>query len=285
MSRRLVSLLFALAFATGCDSGDAGQSTPTVVPPQASSAPAPPPPPPTPGGPVTFSSEDGAALSGVLYVAPDHGAPTVVVVHRLYGDRQELSPLVERLREAKKRYSIIAFDLAGHGNSKLPEKSKPDDVDRLTKDVRAAIRRAEEATEKSTRGFVLVGSSLGATLVSRVAFDEPKVLALALVSPGAAISGMGIYEPFAEVRTLPTFLAGSADDPVSREPLDALGKMAKNGTVKRYPGVLHSAGHIAKEHPELWDDLTKWLMSVFDAKAQPRGPRQYPHAGKKVGAR
>jgi pimeloyl-ACP methyl ester carboxylesterase len=215
----------------------------------------------------------------VLYVAPDHAEPTVVFVHRLYGDRQELSPLVERLRKAKHRYSLLAFDLAGRGNSKLPEKSKLDDVGRLTKDVRAALRRAEEATDQSTRGFVLVGSSLGATLVSKVAFDEPKVLALALVSPGAAISGMDIYEPYAEVRTLPTFLGGSVNDPVSREPLDALVKMAKNATVKRYPGALHSAGHIGHENPALWDDLTAWLMSVFDAKAQPRGPRQYPHAG------
>ena len=274
MSRRLVSLLVALWVATGCDSGDAGPATPATPPPQASSAPKPPPPPPTPGGPVTFASEDGAALAGVLYVAPNKSAPSVILVHRQYGDRAELSDLAQRLRKSEKRYTVLSFDLAGHGNSTLPDKSKPDDVARLTKDVKAAIARVKEATGGATRGYVLVGSSLGATLVSRVADDEPKVLALALVSPGAAISGMDIYEPYAEVRTLPTFLAGSADDPISQAPLDALEKMAKNGTVRRYPGAVHSAGHIAKANPALWDDLEDWLMKVFNAEQVERQARQ-----------
>ena len=67
-------------------------------------------------------------------------------------------------------------------------------------DVHAAVSHALEASEQKARGVVLIGSSLGAALVAKVAWTEPKVTALALVSPGAAIDG---------VRRLPAVCRGS----------------------------------------------------------------------------
>jgi pimeloyl-ACP methyl ester carboxylesterase len=191
------------------------------------------------------------------------------LVHRHHGDRQEFAPLIARLTRSSRRYAVLAFDLRGHGASKPPVKAKPKigvlEAEQYLADVHAAVRHALEASGQKARGVVLIGSSLGAALVAKVAWTEPKVTALGLVSPGAAIEGFDVYRPYAEVRNLPTFLAGASEDTVSREPLDALSRMALNGTVKRYTSAMHAAGWLGDEHPELWQELEEWLMSVYDA--------------------
>ncbi len=199
-------------------------------------------------------------MAGDLYAA-DSGAPAVILIHRLNADRAELAPLAERLARSEKRYSILSFDLRGHGESKAPEKAKRDDTSHLNQDLEAAIALVDKETKP--RGIVLVGSSLGAALASEVAFSQPKVTGLVLISPGAAISGHDIYRPYAEVRNLATFIAGSKDDTVSRPAVDSLEKMAMMARVKRYDGSKHSAEFIAADHPELWADIESWLMEMY----------------------
>jgi pimeloyl-ACP methyl ester carboxylesterase len=271
---RLSKLLVVLGVALGaCDSGEA----PRRVSVSAVTAPVPPPAPPTPGRPTTFSSDDGASLAGDLYLADNPAAPALVSVHRFGGDRHELDPLIDRLRRAKKRYTLLAFDLRGHGASKLPAMTKSiravvrpsvsaerAQAESMTHDVGAAIGHVLEATGGKASGVVLVGSSLGAALISRVAFEQPRVTALALISPGAAIKGVDVYRPYAEVRNLRTFLAAGENDIISREPIDALGRMAMRPTLHLYPSDAHSAGFLGAARQELWSDLEKWLLEVYD---------------------
>jgi pimeloyl-ACP methyl ester carboxylesterase len=288
---RLLTSAALLAFAPACSSCEAGtvpNATNSAAAP-AASAPPTPPAPATQGKPVTFASEDGATLAGELFAPADPTAPIAVLVHRRHGDSKEFAPLIERLMRSPRRYMVIAFDLRGHGASKPPAKAKPKvgvlEAEQFLPDVRAAIRHALEASGQKARGVVLIGSSLGAALVAKVAWTEPKVTALGLVSPGAAIDGFDIYRPYAEVRNLPTFLAGATEDTVTREPLDALSRMAQNGTVKRYTSAMHAAGWLGDKHPELWPALEDWHLSVYDAPLverrslyyapgkEPRGPR------------
>jgi alpha-beta hydrolase superfamily lysophospholipase len=267
--KRALGLVLAAGLALSCESGESKPSKPAPAQPTASAA-APAPPPPTPKKSVTFASSDGAALAGDLYLATNATAPVAILVHRLNGDRSELAPLAERLATAPKRYTVLNFDLRGHGASKAPDKEKPNDTKSMAKDVEAAIDEALEVTHGKASGVVLVGTSLGAALVSEVAFSRPRVTALALVSPGAAISGHDLYRPYAEVRNLPTFIAGAKSDTVSQAPVEALEKMAMHGSVKRYEGSRHSAGFIAEEHPELWDDLVQFLMQSYELRPSPR---------------
>ncbi|MCC6898032.1 MAG: alpha/beta fold hydrolase [Polyangiaceae bacterium] len=265
--KRLTSFaLAALALAAGCDANPpkpgAGGS---AAPPAAAASSAADVPSimivPTPGRPATFSSADGAALSGELFVSPEPNAPALILVHRLNGDRAELEPLVRRLVVAPKRFTILSLDLRGHGASKAPPKAKAGDTQALARDVEAAVAHVIEATEP--RAVVLVGTSVGAALSSQVAFGASKVTALALVSPGESIAGHPLYKPYSEVRNLPTFVAGAKDDTVSKAAVDALEKMAMKGTVKRYEGSRHSAQFLGEEHPELWGDLESWVLGVF----------------------
>lgn len=270
MKLRQASLALVVLSAAACESaGDKPGSAPALSQgaPAASKEP-PVPVVPTPVKPTSFASQDRAALVGDIYVSVEPNAPAVVLVHRASGDRAELGPLVERLRVAPRRFSILSFDLRGHGGSKAPAQAKPNDTKPLAQDVVAAISHLEEAAKP--RAFVLVGTSLGAALVSEVAFAQPKVTALALISPGASIAGHDLYKPYAEVRDLPTFVGAARDDTVSKDPADTLEKMAMNGTVKRYDGSRHSAAFLGEEHPELWSDLETWLLSVFDVAPKER---------------
>jgi pimeloyl-ACP methyl ester carboxylesterase len=214
-----------------------------------------------------------------MFAPADATAPIAVLVHRRHGDRKEFAPLIERLARSARRFAVLSFDLRGHGASKPPPKAKPKvgvlEAEQYLPDVHAAVQHALEASGQKARGVVLIGSSLGAALVAKVAWSEPKVTALGLVSPGAAIDGFDVYRPYSEVRNLPTFLAGATEDTVTREPLDALSRMASNGTTKRYTSAMHAAGWLGDKHPELWQALEEWLMSVYDAPVVERKSLYY----------
>ena len=284
----LVSLISALTLSgllLGCRSGKTSAPSST-----ASVHPAAPPPrtagaAPTPKQSVHFKTADGQELAGDLYLAANRSAPAVVLVHRQGDSRAEFAPLVKRLIRADQRYTVLAFDLRGAGDSPPPRhEAKLDPGEPGAQDVRAAIAEVLSASGQHARGVVLVGSSLGAALVSRVAFSEPKVTALALISPGAAIDGVSIYQPYAQVRNLPTFLAACSDDNISKAPLNALSRMAMAGTVKLYSGGAHSAQMVGAAHPELWKDLEAFLMGVFKDKPQKRQSLYYA-PGKEPGAK
>lgn len=261
--------MILVVFAGGCRSG----KTPA---PASSAAPHPPAPAsssvvsPTAKQEVHFKTADGQLLAGDLYLAGDHSAPAVVLVDRQGGDRSEFAPLVERLRRADKRYTVLAFDRRGVGDSPPPLHPGKLSADRLARqDIRAAIEEVLRESGGRARGVVLVGSSVGAALVAEVAFGEPKVTALALISPGETLEG-DIYHAYAQVRNLPTFLAASKDDNVSSMAVGDLSRMAMAGTVKRYAGDYPSAKLLGGAHPELWKDLGSFLMGVFADKPQKR---------------
>jgi pimeloyl-ACP methyl ester carboxylesterase len=263
--------------------------------PKPAEAPAPvaeapkPPPTPTPSEEATFASKDGIPLFGTYYDAGDD-APLLVFIHRFRGESTEWKPFVDRMAQREPRYSMVNFDLRGHGRSASASGKqrldwstiKDTDMPDLVLDVHAAIQYGLEKSEGKASGVVLAGSSLGAALAAAAAGEEPRVTAVALVSPGAAINRFEIYRPFADVRMLPAFLAGSAEDNVSKEPLEALGRMGREAaTIKRYPGTAHGAVALLAGGSGLADDLETWLMAVYDDKPMERPIRELADGKKK----
>jgi pimeloyl-ACP methyl ester carboxylesterase len=280
--RALPAWLFPALLIVACSSGDKHPSSTAksaAPPPPAPSAPEVPKAPPTPSQEVTFETSDKIPLSGTLYLATDPTAPVLVLVHRFRGDRAEWAPLVSRLASADKRYTIVNFDLRGHGQSRSSSGKKrvdwadmkQKDMPLLVEDVHAATRFALSKTDGKARGVVIVGSSLGAAFAARAASQDAKVVAVGLVSPGAAIEGYDVYHPFADVRMLPSFLACAKEDNVCREPIDGLSQMAKDmATVKLYDGKGHGAFGLGQEGDAIWSDLEAFLASVYDAAPKER---------------
>jgi pimeloyl-ACP methyl ester carboxylesterase len=274
-----------------CSTGDAGKVAPKAAPSPATVTSAEPPPePPLVPEAVTFETADKIPLSGTLYLSKDAAAPLLILVHRFRGERAEWDGLTRRLSAAKRRYTILSFDLRGHGASRSSSGKTqldwatmgPKDVPKFVEDVHAAVRYAQERTKNEAPRVVLVGSSLGAAIVARAGSQDARVVAVGLVSPGAAIEGYDVYHPFADVRAVPSFLAGANQDNVSREPVDALSRMAKEmATVKSYEGRGHGAFGLAAEGDAVWNDLEAWLDGVFEKEPTVREIKTRSEAPKK----
>lgn len=207
----------------------------------------------------------GRELTGALYRA-EPGSPVLLLLHGAHADRREWMPLTERLTRSPRRFTVFAFDRT----ARVPDVAfGPGERATRLKDVGSALDHALAAAESALA--VVVGSSVGAALAAELAADRAEVVALGLISPGQAIDGVDLYEAFAPVRSLPTFVAAGRDDAVSREPLRVLPRMSPTAAVRIYATGRHSARYLGQERPELWQDLEHWLMSV-DVSV----PRQRP---------
>ena len=271
--RALGLVATSLFWTLACESGQAPAPAPSQAPKLESAAPL----PPTQAREERIATDDGQTLAATLYAAAN-GSPALVLVHSQDADRKEWDPLVERLVKAHKRYTVMAFDRRGHGASPALTEREPSAVlERHQSDLAAALAHVQKVG--APRATVLVGSSFGAALAATLAERSPNVSALGLISPGQAVMGLDLYKPFARIRNIPAFVAGSAEDAVSREPLDILGKMSQAGSVKTYSGKAHTARLVGRAEPSLWSDLEGWLLGVFEAPPRPapaqgRAPEQ-----------
>lgn len=275
--------LLAATTASACRSAPEQKPAPAAsisasAPPSPAASAEPPAHPPraTPLTSVPFevTTSDGVVLEGSLARSPDPGVPVVLFVHHWAGSREEWKPLLDRLARVSPAPHLAAIDLRGHGASTrhaegaAKGKATPiawhlmsnKEAETVAKDVPAVLAAIDKALGAPAKAFVLVGDDFGATAAVLAAAREPRVSALALVAPGAALHGIDVYRPFAASRERALLLAASNGDPVSADPVNALGAMAKEAVVKRYAGEAHTAEQIAEAHPELWDDLEEFLL-------------------------
>jgi pimeloyl-ACP methyl ester carboxylesterase len=143
---------------------------------------------------ISFDTFDQVELVGDFY---DSGrgtkAPTVLLVHKLGGERKQLTPLAEELQ--KQGFAVLNFDLRGHGDStsvkpdfwKHPvnmsnitgSAKKPVTIDfknfasryypHLVNDLAAAkyaLEKKNNAKECNVGDLVLIGADDGATLLA-----------------------------------------------------------------------------------------------------------------------
>jgi pimeloyl-ACP methyl ester carboxylesterase len=224
---------------------------------------------------VTIALADGGKMAGSWYAAADPGAPVVILAHRLSGSRADWAPVLARLLTRGPQFHALAVDLRGHGATVLKAPRNPGTLDRadvelMGGDMTAALAFADQRLGHPAARFVVIGDELGATALVRAAVKEPRVTALALFSPGAALKGVDLYRPFAEVRTRSIYLAFGATDPVSEEPGKALEAMCKGqAQVRVLPGVMHGLPQLLVASPGLADDVAGWAGLVAGGKSVP----------------
>src|SRR5437867_1066441 len=116
MRGAFVSTAAALVL-VACHCSEEKQAKKATAPSASAALPEAPKEPATPSEELTFETSDKIPLSGTFYLSKDPAAPLLVFVHRFRGDRAEWGPLAAKLAEADKRYSMVNFDLRGHGKS------------------------------------------------------------------------------------------------------------------------------------------------------------------------
>ncbi|WP_035052033.1 alpha/beta hydrolase family protein [Andreprevotia chitinilytica] len=116
--------------------------------PVAEAAPTPAPQPAPKGDKVSFTSEDGIALSGVLY---GKGSSVVVLSHQYNHDQDSWQPLVSRL--LAKGYAVLTYNFRGY-----PPSAGKLEIGLIGRDLDAA---AAYARSHGATHLALVGASMG----------------------------------------------------------------------------------------------------------------------------
>ncbi len=176
-------------------------TTPVPPSPSLTATPAPPitPLPPLAEGPVTFATEDGLTLSGVIF---GKGPTAVILAHMMPTTQSSWKAFAELA--AEKGFTVLTFNFRGYGES-----GGKKDYGLLDKDVRAAIALLRN---HGIQRIVCIGASMGGTACGK-ATHEPGMAGLVI------ISSPDVVEPplqlasadFADL-TYPKLFIGSKDD-------------------------------------------------------------------------
>ena len=131
---------------------------------------------------VSFSTEDGALIAADLY---GNGTRGVVLVH---GGRFTKESWEKQARVlVKAGFRVIAIDLRGFGQSKVPSNARPD-TEPLYQDVLAAVRYLRKAGVKP---ISVVGGSMGASATADAAIKAKH----GEIDRVVLLAGIGDYPP------------------------------------------------------------------------------------------
>ncbi|MFW5740310.1 MAG: alpha/beta hydrolase [Myxococcota bacterium] len=236
--------------------------------------------------PSTFevTTSDEVIIEASRWSGGDPSAPAVILVHRLGGTRAEWTPLVERLFPPKHPMNVVALDLRGHGASKSSKKQpktsketirwqhfdKPQ-FESMVEDLSALSDHMRKQKGGPPSQWVFVGSDIGGTVAVRHAAKQEDVAGVALVSPGASLRGLDVYDSFGALLQRPNLIIAAKQDNVSHEPARTLAAMSKTSRLVTFDAREHAAEFLGEKRWEMWDELADWVEARVSAKPAPAG--------------
>lgn len=223
---------------------------------------------------VGFEMKDGLELAATLYENEQASAPLVVMLHQWGGQRDEFRSAISAIQSMKTPVHVLLLDQRGHGHSTkktgqqavFVEHTSMTDADRdlMVSDVSLAVLGVEARLKTRVPAVVLVGSDYGATVAVRAASQVPRLVGLALISPGAKLKNTDIYGSSAGIVGKHVLAISAANDNVSNDVASALSRMAKDlGRFTTLDGNAHGARALSVQNVKLWPTLTDWLDTVL----------------------
>lgn len=203
--------------------------TATAVPPTATLEPT---VSPTPSGPraVTFTTADGAELSGTLY-----GNGKVAVIFSNMGDKHEDSWAGVAQAVAEAGYLTLTYDFRYWVNGKIQNSL----VKHVSEDLQAA---ADFVQAQGAEQVVLVGASMGGMATAKTAASAQASAAIIIAAPLDA-SSVGVVVEDEELRAITApklFITSEDDKTVEPEALRAMYELAvEPKELKVFPGTAH----------------------------------------------
>jgi len=232
---------------------------------------------------LTLASADGTEFSAALAVAPEGGAPGVVIIPDVRGLYPFYIELAERFAQAG--HHAIAFDYYGRTAGLGPRDDQFDFMphreqvnlhhDQALEDLAAAAMALRERT--GVRKVVPVGFCFGGSL-SFVAGASPEldlagVAGLYGVLDRSRFDGRGVLTRAAETRRSVLGLFGGADEAIPQEQIDefesALSGAGVEHEIHVYPGAPHSffdrkQEEFAEESEDAWRRILGFLGRLGD---------------------
>lgn len=216
----------------------AGSGAPTSTAPASTTAPE---VPQATGRAVSFTAEDGITLGGRVFGSGDAG---IVLAHMYPADQTSWYATAESL--ARQGYLVLTFDFRGYGES-----SGTKDIDRLDRDVDAAIRhlRSEGAWE-----IALVGASMGGTACLKVAefyqaLSSMRLAAVATLSAPVEFRGLSAAEAMPRL-VVPLLFVAAEEDAGATGARQLQQLSGGNGTLLVVPGSDHGTDLLSGDQGE-----------------------------------
>ncbi len=196
---------------------------------------------------VTLTSPDGARIVGSLYETFYPNSPGVLLLHQWQSDRHSYDEFAKQLQA--RRINVLSIDGRGFGESvetadgKTVEPSRTDEaVKGMLGDVGAAFDFLAKQKNVDPAKIGIIGASYGSSLALIYAADNPKVAAVALLSPGLNYFGNMPTEPaIKKYGDRPLFMVAAEDDKESAEAVEKLGGAGNN--VRYGAKIFPSGGH------------------------------------------
>lgn len=220
---------------------------------------------------------------GTLYPGAEGTTGAVLLLHQLGSNRAEWRPLIERLQWAP-AVTVLALDLRGHGDSVQGPSALRQTWEGFGEDPARWAGLARDAAagarylfnEGAARSVVVVGSSIGASAAVAGLAEEPRVLGLAMISPGLAYHGLDAVGPMRAFATLATppamprrtaWMMAAEGDEESARAVAALASEASGIAVERalVPGSDAHGVSLLNADVRRWEALERYIRGVLHA--------------------
>jgi dienelactone hydrolase len=207
------------------------------------------------GRAVLFRANDGRMVNALFMEATQQQAPAVVLVPMLGRSKDDWNVLGQRFADIG--INALAID--------LPSTASPaDGFGRWHLDIAAAIGFLVSRPEIRPSSIGVLGASLGANLAAVEAAADPRVRALALVSPSLDYRGVRLEAPFRNYGSRPALLVASLGDPYAARTVRALVAEASTHEVQWSEVKAHGTLLLAADQM-LAGRVVDWFRRVLGA--------------------
>ncbi len=216
---------------------------------------------------IKFESADKVEIIGTFYESPKANSPAVLMLHQWESNRKSYEEFAKRLQA--KGFGILSIDGRGFGESvkttdgKTVAPSRTDEtVNGMKADTSAAFDFLAKQKNVDAARIGIIGASYGSSLAIIYAAENPKVKAVALLSPGLNYFGnMPTMPAVKSYGSRPLLLVAAEDD---KESADSVRKLKESGANEKYEvKIFDKGGHgtgIFKTKVGLEDLLEAFLV-------------------------
>jgi len=195
-------------------------------------------------------------VTGTLFEAGHVPAPAIVLVPALGHPRDEWQAVGQRFADLN--ITALAIDLP---SATAPAEAR--DLAGWSVVVRASVNWLAAQPAVKATSIAAAGASLGGTLVAMAAGADPRIRALAIVSPSEEFRGVRVEGALRQVGSRPVLFVASRKDPYASRSARELSKDAP-GPRETFLGDAASHGvPLLTAEPDLERRLVEWFQQTL----------------------
>ncbi|RPH96277.1 alpha/beta fold hydrolase [candidate division KSB1 bacterium] len=217
---------------------------------------------------IIFATKDSVSIAGSFYPAPVSPAPAVVLVHMLRKNRSSWTDIALTLQ--KNGFSVLTFDLRGHGQSTQTKRGpiseasfSESDFANMKYDLSAAVQWLRVRPDVIPSKVAVIGASIGANVAINFAVEDRAISAVVLLSPGAVYRGIYVEPAVKSYLPRPLFIVAAEDDNFSAVTVRELMPLFKD---EKVVALFEDGGHgtyLLRSRPELIPMILDFIRSYM----------------------